>query len=114
MDASDPICSRCSKPVTPGTAAQYADGPGHMRCLAHETRLEAIEHQDTARRLVDCAKAAVRLAAERANTMLRQTHCPACGEPFALRRGLLFRGGRLVHADCWRDDPKPLDDSPTV
>jgi hypothetical protein len=35
--------------------------------------------------------------------------CPACGERLGTSRGVLFQGDWLVHAACWRDDPKPFD-----
>jgi hypothetical protein len=105
--APEPACFRCSKPIAPGTAAQRYGRPVHMRCLSEETRLDSIEQQDTARRLVECARAAVSLAAKRVNMARRLTHCPACGEPFTLRRSVLFQGDQLVHAGCWRADPPP-------
>jgi formylmethanofuran dehydrogenase subunit E len=113
MDAPEPVCYRCSKPVMPGTASQLDGRPVHMRCLAQETRLASIEQQDVARRLVECAQAAVRLAEELVRTRrLRGTHCPACGERLASPRGVLFQGDQLVHAGCWRADPKPFDAAP--
>jgi hypothetical protein len=39
----------------------------------------------------------------------RQTVCPVCGERLGTSRGVLFQGDWLVHAACWRDDPKPFD-----
>ena len=48
MDAPDPVCFRCSKPITPGTAAQIGGHPVHMRCLAQDTRRDSIEQQDRA------------------------------------------------------------------
>jgi hypothetical protein len=84
-----------------------------MRCLARDTQLEAMEQQDRASRQTERAATAI----DRANGLTssvrrKQTHCPACREPFALSRSVLFQGDVLVHADCWRDDPKPLDDPP--
>ena len=38
-----------------------------------------------------------------------QTTCPVCGEGLATSRGVLFQGDHLVHAACWRDDPKLFD-----
>lgn len=114
MDASDLICLRCSKPVTPETAAPLAGRIIHMRCLAEETRLESIEQQDTARRLVECAKTAVRRAAEIVEAQLRRIRCPACGEPFA-RRSVSFQGDQLVHAACRRPGlPPPSDSAPAA
>jgi uncharacterized protein (UPF0212 family) len=118
MDASDPICPRCSKPVTEGTAARYAAGPMHVRCLAHETQLLAIEQQDTARRLVECARAAVARAAERATELviarLGQTDCPVCGRSLSHAGSVLLQGKRLVHELCWRADPKRVDAPPAA
>ena len=113
MDAPDPVCVRCSKPITPETGSQLQGRAVHMRCLARKTQLDSIEQQDTARRLVECAKAAVRRAAERVTMTRRLTHCPACGKPFTLRRSVLFQGDQLVHAACWRADATP-DTRPVV
>ena len=41
----DPTCVRCSKPVRPGTAAQYAGRAVHMRCLARDTALSVEEER---------------------------------------------------------------------
>jgi hypothetical protein len=41
-----------------------------------------------------------------------QTTCPVCGLRLASSRGVLFQGDHLVHAACWRADPKPFDDPP--
>ena len=41
-----------------------------------------------------------------------QTTCPAGGERLGTSRGVLFQGDWLVHAACWRDDPKPFDGLP--
>jgi hypothetical protein len=59
MDSPDPICLRCSKPVTPGTGAQLYGRPVHMRCLARDTQLDAIEQQDRASRETESAAAAI-------------------------------------------------------
>jgi hypothetical protein len=103
------ICPRCAKPITPGNAAQIAGRAVHMRCLARDMQLEAVEKPDGTREIERAA-----IALDQANGLVnrvrrKQTHCPACGEPFALSRSVLFQGDRLVHADCWRDDPKPVD-----
>jgi hypothetical protein len=108
-----PACVRCSKPIAPGTGSQISGRPIHMRCMAGDTRLKAIEHQDRASREVARATAAI----DEANTLVnpvrrKQTHCAACREPFGMSRGLLFQGDRLVHGACWRADPKPFDDPP--
>jgi hypothetical protein len=53
-------------------------------------------------------------AAKLLDVRVVQTACAACGRPLTTSRGVLFRGDQLVHAGCWRDDPKPLDDPPPV
>jgi hypothetical protein len=112
-DPPDPACVRCSKSVSSGTAFRVAGRPVHVRCFAGDTQLKAIEQQDRARREADRATAAIDDAKALVNSVRRkQTHCPACREPFGLSRSVLFQGDRLVHAACWRADPKPFDDSP--
>jgi hypothetical protein len=109
----DPICPRCSKPILPGTAAQLAGRPVHPQCVARATLLTAVEQQDRARREAERASEAILYARELVNTVRRRTtRCPACGEPFTPGSGVLFQGDQLVHAACWREDPKPLDDPP--
>jgi hypothetical protein len=114
--APDPVplyCVRCSKPITSGTASQYAGRPLHMRCLARDTQLESIEQQDRATYERLRAHAAMIKAGE-LMAVARQTRagCPVCGEALATSRGVLFQGDQLVHAACWRADPKPFDDPP--
>jgi hypothetical protein len=99
----DPICFRCSKPITPETAARLA-GPFHMRCLARETQLDAIEQQDRASQARQRAADAMSRAQELVTRI--RTHCPVCSEPFAKGRGVLFQGDQLVHAACWRAEPE--------
>jgi hypothetical protein len=41
-----------------------------------------------------------------------QTTCEFCGLPLAARGSVLFQGAHLVHATCWRTDPKPFHDTP--
>jgi hypothetical protein len=114
-DPPGPVCLRCSKPVTPRTAAQIAGRAIHMRCLARETQLQSIEQQDRAQLEVMRAKAAQARAAELIDKIRQlQTICPACGERLGTSRGVLFQGDWLVHAACWRDDPKPFDGPPPV
>jgi hypothetical protein len=113
MDAPDPICPRCSKPIVRGNASQFAGRPVHMRCLASQTRLAALEQQVRARE----ARLRALAVTERVRALIdglrdRQTRCPVCQAPLAERDGLLFQGDKLVHADCWRADPKPVDDPP--
>jgi hypothetical protein len=105
---SDPVCARCSKPVTPGTAAQRAGRPVHVRCLAGETVLTSIEQQDQAAETRRRAAAERLRAAELVNTVRRsQTHCPVCREPFGMSRNVLSQGDKLVHAACWRSPDRP-------
>ena len=104
----DPTCIRCSKPIRLGTASQLYGRPIHIRCLVSETRLDAVEKLDRAGRETERARAALNEAKALVTGATDATHCPACGEPFTLRRSVLFQGDQLVHADCWRDDPKPL------
>jgi hypothetical protein len=114
-DADPPaqVCTRCSKPITPGSASQFAGRPVHMRCLAQETRLDAIERQAQAS-LERLRAQTARVRAEELMDTVRlvQTTCPACGERLGTSRGVLFQGDWLVHAVCWRADPKPFDDPP--
>jgi hypothetical protein len=107
-DAPDPVCTRCSKPVTPGTAAQYGGRPVHLRCLARDTQLASVEQQDRATGERQRAMAAVARANELVNTVRRkQTHCPVCREPFGMSRTVLFQGEQLVHAACWQAPDRP-------
>src|SRR5262245_10629131 len=113
---SDPppqVCTRCSKPITPGTAAQIAGRPIHMRCLAREVQMEVIERRDAVR-LERLRAQAAKARAEELFDKVRQaqTTCPVCGERLVTSRGVLFQGDWLVHADCWRADPKPFDTPP--
>lgn len=114
--ASDPprqVCVRCSKPITPGTASQVAGRPVHMRCLARDTQLDAIAQQDRAAFQKLRAHAAMVRAEELMDAIRRsQTTCPACGECLGTSRGVLFQGDQLVHAACWRADPRPFDTAP--
>jgi hypothetical protein len=109
MDTSDLICLRCSKPVRPETAARNAPGPVHVRCLAGETLLETLEQHDTARRLIQCARAAVSVAVEILIERSGQTHCGVCGHSLLRAGSVLFQGGQFVHALCWRDEQAPAD-----
>jgi hypothetical protein len=112
-DPPTQVCVRCSKPITRVTAAQIAGRPVHMRCLARATQLDSIEQQDRAQLEVMRAKAAQARAAELIDKIRQlQTICPACGERLGTSRGVLFQGDWLVHAACWRDDPKPFDGPP--
>jgi hypothetical protein len=79
-----------------------------MRCLARDTALASIEHQDRAAEVRRRSAAATSRAVELVNTVRRsQTHCPVCGEPFGMSRGVLFQGDKLVHAACWRAPDQP-------
>jgi hypothetical protein len=104
----DPVCVRCSKPVAPATAAQHDGRPVHVRCLARDTQLASIEHQDRAAQARERAAAATSRATELVNTVRRsQTHCPVCREPFAMSRKVLYQGDKLVHAGCWQAPDRP-------
>jgi hypothetical protein len=112
-DPPDLVCVRCSKPITPGTASQLAGRPVHMRCLGRATQLESIEQQSRAALEQARARAARARAEEILDTVRRApTTCPVCGEGLATSRGVLFQGDWLVHAACWRADPKSFDDPP--
>src|SRR5262245_63400291 len=109
----NPTCVRCSKPITPGTASQYAGRPVHMRCLAFATQLQSIEQQDRAAYERLRAHAAMARAEELMDAVRQtQTLCPVCGERLATGAGVLFQGDQLVHAACWRYDPRPFDRLP--
>jgi hypothetical protein len=58
------------------------------------------------------AKAAQARASELIDKIRQlQTTCPVCGQLLCTRQGVLFQGDWLVHAACWRADPKPFDDT---
>jgi hypothetical protein len=40
-----------------------------------------------------------------------QTACVFCGQPLAARGSVLFQGDHLVHATCWRVDPRRMHDA---
>jgi hypothetical protein len=102
--------ARCSKPITPGTAAQLGGRPVHVRCFARETQLEAIEQQDRASLERPRGHAAMGRADELMDMVrVYQTTCAVCGEGLGTNRGVLFQGDQLVHAGCWRADPKTFD-----
>jgi hypothetical protein len=70
-----------------------------------ETQLEFLEQQARAGEARLRALAAIRRAEALIEGLReRQTGCPVCQAPLVGRRGLLFRGGRLVHGECWRDE----------
>jgi hypothetical protein len=84
-----------------------------MRCLARETRLESVEQQDRAGLERLRARAAVARAEELIDKVREyQTTCLTCRQRLASSRGVLFQGDQLVHAGCWRADPKPFDPAP--
>src|SRR5262245_54790926 len=109
-DAPDPICTRCSKPIAPGTTAQWAGHLVHLKCLAQSTQLESVEQQD---RFSRARERAVTLTA-RASELVAQARnlprlCSVCAR--LLSEGtLLFQGDQLVHAACWRADAERFDD----
>jgi hypothetical protein len=101
-DPPGPVCLRCSKPVTPGTAAQIAGRAVHMRCLAWGTQLDAVEQQDRAGRDTRRAQAAIaraELLLDRAREY--QTTCPVCG--------LLVSGNPIIPTWGKRNLPTPPD-----
>jgi hypothetical protein len=84
-----------------------------MRCLARDTKLEALEQRDR----VALARPRIRAAKPRAEKLLDwvrdvQRDCTACGQPLSTNRGVLFQGDHLVHATCWQAEPKPAADLP--
>jgi hypothetical protein len=113
----DPVCQRCSKPVELDTGVPVAGGVVHLRCLAEETRYRVVETQDRASH----ARARARTVTERAERLFDQAsallgpapskrlgpvRCPVCTEPLANGHGVLFQGEELVHAACWRSEPR--------
>src|SRR5262245_39839048 len=106
---SDPpaqVCARCSKPIPPGTGALLYGRAVHIRCLTHDTQLEAIEQQDRAAVALQRARAAVARSKEILEAVRGvKAQCPVCGEPLGTSRGVLFQGDTLVHAACRRADP---------
>jgi len=80
----------------------------HVRCLARETQLEAVERQ----RDSEVARARAQEILERSRRLLangqRQRTCIVCEEPLTGTRALLFSGAQLVHAACWRSEPPPV------
>src|SRR5262245_24207294 len=100
-DADQPpqVCTRCSKPILPGTASQMAGRPVHMRCLAREMTLETLEQRER----VQLDRMRARAARERADELFEwvrrgQPLCSACELPLNTSRGVLFQGDQLVHA----------------
>jgi hypothetical protein len=105
-DSPAQVCTRCSKPIPPGSASQVAGRAVHLHCLVRDAELEAVEQQDRAGYELMRARAAQARATELIDTVRRwQTRCPACGERLGTSRGVLFQGDQLVHAACWRDTP---------
>jgi hypothetical protein len=115
MPVPNPICLRCSKPIKPGTAAQYAGRPVHMRCLAGDTQRKAIEFEDAASQERQRAQALVQRAEELvAHTKIRNRVCPVCVRPLTEGGSVLFQGELLVHALCWRVDSQWFHDPPPL
>jgi hypothetical protein len=102
-------CALCSKPVLPRTGLDVAGRLVHARCLARETRLQAMAERDRAgqgmarsRTLIERTREAI------ARAKGRTWHCAVCGRPLKDGTSLLFQGSELVHASCWQgpaDDP---------
>jgi hypothetical protein len=106
----EPICSRCSKPVTPGTASRYEGPPAHIRCLARAIQLEATEQQNRARETRKRADALVERASElSAQARARPWLCPVCTQLLSAG-SLLYQGDVVVHATCWREPTRPTPD----
>jgi hypothetical protein len=79
----------------------------HARCLARATQIDARERQADGEaaqgRVQDTLDQSTRpLAALRQRPM-----CPVCQRPFVADGGVLFQGDQLVHALCWRPEPRP-------
>jgi hypothetical protein len=77
-----------------------------------------LDKGEMARRLIECAQAAVAMAAERATAIVTaqrqvQHRCGACGQRLDTSPGILFQGDRLVHAACWREDGPPVPPAAT-
>jgi hypothetical protein len=109
-NSSDPVCSHCSKPISPGNAAAVAGAPVHVRCLARERLLESLENRA---RAGETRLQALALR-ERAEALIdglrdRQSGCPVCRAPLGRRRGLVVRDGRLVHRECGRGEAGPSE-----
>jgi hypothetical protein len=81
-----------------------------MRCLAHQTRLQAVEFRDASRRLRER-----RLDGNQSESgsIVRQLLCSACGHSLLNAGSVLFQGDHLVHALCWRADLPPSSAPPT-
>jgi hypothetical protein len=112
-DSPTQVCGRCSKPITAGTAAQIAGRAVHMQCIAREAQLNGAAQQEGAqleRRRAEAARVRTEELINRVRQL--QNTCAACGLRLGTSRGVLFQGDHLVHAACWRDDPKPFDAPP--
>jgi hypothetical protein len=115
-DPPELLCSRCSKPLTAGTATQIGGRPVHIRCLARETQLAAVEQLDAASQARERAKALVERATELvARARVPSRTCSACDRPLTAGGGVLFQGDVLVHALCWRppDPDRQKPDPPS-
>jgi hypothetical protein len=71
-----------------------------MRCLAMQTRLEAVELREASRRTREQRRASE--ASDSQSRTVRQLVCPACGRSLLNAGSVLFQGDALVHALCWR------------
>src|SRR5262245_21839756 len=109
MDAPEPQCYRCSKPIAAGLVSQLYSRPVHVRCVAQEILLDAIEQRERAQLERRHARAA-RIQADEMFETVRgvQNTCPTCGEHLRIKGGVLFQGDSLVNAVCWRTDPGPV------
>jgi CheY-like chemotaxis protein len=112
---AEPICPRCSKGITPGTASKLAGRPVHVRCLARATQLKSIELHDTARQVQDRARRLTdHAAALVAEARAFPRGCPICGNPLSLGGSLLLQGNDVVHATCRRGVTPPDTPSPAA
>jgi hypothetical protein len=94
-------------------ASQLYGRPVHVRCLARVMTLETLEQRERIGRDLERARAMQKRAEELFDSVRQvENTCPVCGERLGANRGVLFQGDSLVHADCWRADPKPSDAPP--
>jgi hypothetical protein len=127
LDAGDPACLRCSKPVAPGASVEVPDGIVHLRCLAEDKRGKALAAQDRAsytraqaretREAVKEIRGEAKGLARGAKDLLQRVRskldgpgtCPVCLTPLARGDAVIFRRDELVHAGCWQ---LPESDAP--
>jgi hypothetical protein len=71
-----------------------------MRCLAMQTRLEAVDLREESRRTRERRRAPGESDSQ--DRTVRQLFCPTCGRSLLNAGSVLFQGDQLVHALCWR------------